>query len=32
VLSRPADSPDDAVSLAQRIGKLMRKPFVLDGR
>jgi GGDEF domain-containing protein len=32
VLSRPADSPDDALSLAQRIGKLMREPIVLDGR
>ncbi|MBL0086686.1 MAG: EAL domain-containing protein [Ideonella sp.] len=26
------EHPDDAVAVAQRIGKLMRKPFVVDGR
>jgi PAS domain S-box-containing protein len=26
------DGPEDAVSVAQRIGQLMRRPFVLEGR
>jgi PAS domain S-box-containing protein len=26
------EHPEDAVAVAQRIGKLMRKPFVVDGR